>query len=554
MQRTCANLWCKASFDILAEDREFLKKFDVPEPTRCPDCRHQWRSMFRTTLVFYRRTSDLSGKPLLTVYSPTNRFPVYAVDEWWSDIWDALAYGKTYDFSLPFFLQFQKLHDWVPKMAAANENCENCEYCNGAGNARDSYYCSTVHRSQDVYYSERITGYCSDIVDCLRCQRSSHLYESVHCVNSHLSSFLFHCSETRDSHYCIDCNGCHDCLFSSNLRNTSFVIFNKPVEPEEYRRIKAETIDGKYSTLKRSLEKFGQVSGSTIWKNLSQVNCEECVGDLLTNCARCYQCFASFNAQDVRYAWDLTPSEKCISAMDLTQGGIGELLYNSQGLGGGNYFMRMCIRCRLCSNMTYCIDCYSCKDCFGCTGLRNKRYCILNVQYTKEEYEDLLPRVIAHLRSTREWGEFFPIVLTPCAYNQSAASRYFPLQRGEVLRRGWKWEDLPSLIPASERSLRALPDAIDDTQDDLCEQVLTCTESGRNFKILKKELEFYRTMRLPIPRVHPDIRMLRRWQSCNPYKLWTRPCMKCGKEMQTTYAPERPEIVYCEECYLKEVY
>jgi hypothetical protein len=107
--------------------------------------------------------------------------------------------------------------------------------------------------------------------------------------------------------------------------------------------------------------------------------------------------------------------------MDLTQGGIGELLYNSQGLGGGNYFMRMCIRCRLCSHQTYCIDCYSCKDCFGCTGLRNKQYCILNRQFSKEKYEEIVPRIIAHMRKTGEWGEFFPLPVAPCAYNLSNA-------------------------------------------------------------------------------------------------------------------------------------
>ena len=40
----------------------------------------------------------------------------------------------------------------------------------------------------------------------------------------------------------------------------------------------------------------------------------------------------------------------------------------------------------------------------------------------------------------------------------------------------------------------------------------------------------------------------------NPRKLWKRPCMKCRKEMETTYAPERSETVYCKECYLKGVY
>ena len=439
-------------------------------------------------------------------------------------------------------------------MANGNENCENCEYCNGAGNARDSYYSTTVHRSQDVYYSERVTGYCSDIVDCLRCQRSSHLYESIQCVNSHLSTFLFQCNDTHDSHYCIDCQGCHDCLFCHNLRNASSMVFNAPVSPEEFKRIKAESINGKYSTLQKNFKKLEQVYKDTIWRNLSLVNCDECIGDLLMHCSHCFQCYASFNSQHMRYAWDITPSEKCISSMDLTHGGIGELLYNSQGLGGGNYFMRMCISCRISSNMTYCINCYSCKDCFGCTGLRNKLYCILNKQYTKESYQDLLPRIIAHLQNTREWGDFFPVILTPCAYNQSISYKYFPLPEEEVRKRGWKWEELPSLVPPTDASSGVLPDSIDDISDDLCNQVLTCVKSGKKFKILKKELEFYRIMHLPIPHIHPDIRMQQRLNSSNPYKLWTRPCMKCGKEMQTSFAPERPEIVYCEECYLKEVY
>ena len=29
---------------------------------------------------------------------------------------------------------------------------------------------------------------------------------------------------------------------------------------------------------------------------------------------------------------------------------------------------------------------------------------------------------------------------------------------------------------------------------------------------------------------------------------------KCTNEFETSYAPERPEIVYCESCYQKEVY
>ena len=51
----------------------------------------------------------------------------------------------------------------------------------------------------------------------------------------------------------------------------------------------------------------------------------------------------------------------------------------------------------------YTRECFACKYCFGCVGLRNKSYCILNKQYTKEEYETLVPRIIAHMRETGEW-------------------------------------------------------------------------------------------------------------------------------------------------------
>jgi len=553
---TCDHPWCHQPFEILPEDREFLKKFDCPEPRFCPNCRHQFRGMFRPGLRFYRRKSDLSRKPILSIYSATQPFPVYANDEWWSDVWDGLTFGRSFDFSCPFFSQFFALHALVPKMATPNEHAENCEYCNGAGNARNSYYSTVVHRSEDVYYSERVTGYCSDVIDSLRCQKSSQLFECIQCVGCHISSFLFFCSDTRDSHYCIDCQGCHDCLFSHNLRNGSYMVHNQKVSPEEFRRIKEETLNGRFSTLQKNLVQLQTVWNETLWKNLNNVNAEDCTGDGLVNCACCHQCFGSFNAVDVRYSWDLTPSEKCVSSMDITQGGIGELLYNGFAVGGVNYFLRMCIYCRLSSNLTYCSACYSCKDCFGCTGLRSKQYCVLNRQYSKEEYDSLVSRIIGHMRSTNEWGDFFPESLAPCAYNQSDSFVRFPLEKEEVLRRGWKWSDEAEEVPNVTKIIPAdkLPDSIDDIPDDVLEWAISCRVSGRPFRIIKKELEYYRSMRLPLPRTHPDLRMQKRRDRLNPYKLWKRNCLKCRKEMETSFSPERKEKVVCEECYLKAVY
>jgi hypothetical protein len=71
---------------------------------------------------------------------------------------------------------------------------------------------------------------------------------------------------------------------------------------------------------------------------------------------------------------------------------------------------------------------------------------------------------------------------------------------------------------------------------------------------VKQELAFYRAHGIPLPHLHPEERQADRMTRRPPRRLCKRPCSSCGKEMETTFDPERPEKVLCEECYLKEVY
>ncbi|USN57470.1 MAG: hypothetical protein H6766_03385 [Candidatus Peribacteria bacterium] len=66
--------------------------------------------------------------------------------------------------------------------------------------------------------------------------------------------------------------------------------------------------------------------------------------------------------------------------------------------------------------------------CFGCDGLRNKEYCIFNQQYTKEEYNELAPKIIDHMKQTGERGEFFHPSLSPFGYNETVANEYYPVE------------------------------------------------------------------------------------------------------------------------------
>jgi nicotinate-nucleotide pyrophosphorylase (carboxylating) len=107
-----------------------------------------------------------------------------------------------------------------------------------------------------------------------------------------------------------------------------------------------------------------------------------------------------------------------------------------------------------------------------------------------------------------------------------------------------------------------IPDDIKDINEDITNKIIECAHSGEcnhqcteAFKIIPEELSFYKRMNLPIPRLCPNCRHYERLLQRNPMKLWHRKCMKpgCTNEFETSYSPDRPEIVYCENCYQQEI-
>ncbi|MBI5622039.1 hypothetical protein HY933_04230 [Candidatus Falkowbacteria bacterium] len=225
--------------------------------------------------------------------------------------------------------------------------------------------------------------------------------------------------------------------------------------------------------------------------------------------------------------------------------------YQLQGSAYNNYSI-FCSQNWKNSNNVYCDLCVGGGDCFGCVGLINYKYCILNKQYDKEEYERVVVKIIRHMQQTGEWGEFFPSILTPFAYNESVAYEYFPLTKEAVLAKGWRWRDEER--KNYQPQIYVVPDKIGEVKDDILNSVLACIHCGKNYKIIPQELEYYRQYDICIPQQCPDCRHLSRMALRNPRKLFERQCDQCGRDLKTTYAPDRPETVYCEECYQKEIY
>jgi hypothetical protein len=281
-------------------------------------------------------------------------------------------------------------------------------------------------------------------------------------------------------------------------------------------------------------------------------------GDYIQNIQSTKLSFNCRDCKDTGYmqdAWQKT--EDC---RDCTEIIIGELAYEIQGVEAPYHSMviRSCFDTVV--SMFYCDMCFGCRECFGCFGLRNKEYCILNKQYNKEEYNKLKEKIIEYMRKTKEWGEYFPTKLSPFSYNESMAQDYFPLIREEAIKKGYSWYDHPLRNYKITIPNDNLPDNLD---DNILNETIGCSSDVKEyplcttaFKITSLELALYKILKLPIPDKCFPCRRQDRFKLRNPRKLWHRKCMKegCINEFETSYSPDRPEIVYCEKCYQQEVY
>jgi hypothetical protein len=208
------------------------------------------------------------------------------------------------------------------------------------------------------------------------------------------------------------------------------------------------------------------------------------------------------------------------------------------------------------SDMIYCSYCVWCKNCFWCSWLKNKQYCILNKQYTKDEYEKLASKIIKHMQKTWEWWEFFSYDLSPFWYNETVANEYYPLEKEVALEKWFNWSDYEPPFPKVEKIIPAekLPKNIKDIPDDILNRAIKCEITNKPYRIIKQELDFYRKFNLPIPNKHPDQRHKERVKRRNLRQIFNRNCQKCWKDIQTSYRLDSPKIIYCEECYNKEFY
>jgi hypothetical protein len=126
-----------------------------------------------------------------------------------------------------------------------------------------------------------------------------------------------------------------------------------------------------------------------------------------------------------------------------------------------------------------------------------------------------------------------------------------------------------------------LPDHIRDVSDAMLGETIGCLHGGNcadqcatAFRITPEELVFYREMNIALPRLCPNCRSAERMRWRNGFRTYQKQCDcagansqnmvwkntmnhahgagSCPNRFETTFLPEKPEIVYCGECYKAE--
>jgi len=537
--------------------------------------------MFRNERVLYRRENNAQekeGETMISIHRPNTDLIIYDDRTWWSDKWDPIDFGMDYDFTESFFGQYHNLYKKIPLINLSITNMVDCNFCNVSEGDKGSYMITASNQNEDCFYGNRMTqnkqsmeiyiGSYNNL--CYEIVNSSKNYKVLYSTNSY---------ESVDSYFLYNCKNCTDCIGCVNLRNKSYCVFNIQYSKEEYQKIKSELFLDSHEGINSVSEKHNDLILKNIHKFGNLLKTFSSTGDNLENTNNVLNSFDINEAQDSKNLnWG---GYGLRDSMDAGPGvGIqSELLYDcfDTALQTSSCFWTSVVYHSF--DVRYSINCHSCSNIFGCYGLRSKQYCILNKQYTKEEYEKLIPKIIEHMNNVPyidiknrvfKYGEFFPYEISPFDYNETIAQEYFPISKDEAINRGWSWCDKTDKNYVISLSEKDIPASISITNDSIVENIVECANKGLNisnctkaFKILKDELDFYKRLNIPIPHYCPNCRHYNRLLKRNSMKLFKRYCMcdveshghegKCEVEFETSYATDRPEIVYCEKCYQQEV-
>lgn len=498
------------------------------------------------------------------MYAPEAPYEVYCPPCWWSDNWDSLDYGRDYDFSRPFFEQFNELWHQAPMLGLSLDltTTKTSPHNNHAGHLKNSYLLFHADYAEDSAYGffhfhTKSVFDSSAIMQSELCYDMTNTYRSNHCISGQNQVV-----ESLDCAFVRDVQGCQNCFASANIRNQKYQFFNQQLSKEEYQEKIKQYDLGSYKDYTRAkkdaqnhwkkyppkpyYEEFNV--GSTGNYVFQSKNCKECFEVVAAENCKFMLLVAEPTAKDCYdiFSWgnNLQLSYECSSTGENTsnlkfaqESGLGQINaeYVKLSTGGSNHF--------------------------GCVAMKKGDFVIFNKKYDEKTFHGLKNKIIKHMdkmpyvdKAGRiyKYGEFFPIELSPWTYNETMANNFFPLSKEEITKNGYKWREEEKREHESTIKAADLPDHIKDAPENILNEIVGCSTCSRGYRITQMELDFLKHMNLPLPRECPFCRInekINRW--VKNMRVLDRTCDKCGTPFKTAFDQEEASVIYCKNCYLQ---
>jgi len=294
-----------------------------------------------------------------------------------------------------------------------------------------------------------------------------------------------------------------------------------------------------------------------VWPNGFMTACQDSTGDYLDRCVNCYRSWGSSQAKNESYTiWGNVNSEHNVFGVfpDSHDGYMSAAQIKCADCKF-NYFSTRC------QDVEYSLECYDCEHCFGCSNLRRKKFCILNKQYTEEEYWLLLDKIKCAMLEAQEYGQYLP-----------TRFNYIPCDssNGRTIMDDWEEGEREALgVPLYDHGLDGafgdwegksflsqveIPDSIEGLEIAEFSKCIFADASfyNRPFRYHPMELDLYRQMKTPIPDNHFIERVWKLWEELDLDAYQEERCQSCQATIEFSKNRAYPKRkICCQGCYYK---
>jgi len=538
----------------LMDEKEigWYKKFNVPPSKYSPTTRIRLvNSNFVLFDVWYNYHAE-TGKSVISVIHPASGVRVLPDEEWFQK--DFTNFGREINWARPFFDQFFELTRAVPLAASYNYvRPENSLAFISLGDI-DSYFVIAC-KSKRTFYGTNAFDV-EDTAEIAFARNVQNSYNIIRAENIFNCRFLRESYECSNSAFLFDCRDCEFCFGATNKRHAKYLWFNEQLSKEEWEKRRAEIDLSSYIRRFEYENKFIKLINQSVWPENFNLNIEKGSGEYITDASNIlngyFVCSGSQSLHFVNHAGPTPSRDSCFAA-----GMVGSSdCYCGLGFGSCSK-----VKFSLCVNnndidLEYCNSCYDCEYCFACVGLRRKKYCIFNKQYSEEEYWRLVDDLKCAMLKRGEYGEFPLMRFSTQYWKNSGTVQLYGASEADCKAMGADFFEANAAGAEGVDSNESTKDIekVSDRAglDELSKVVFLDKVAGRRFRYLKQELDLYQKLNIAPPRSHPSRRVQGLYAELNVPIFKNNICGKCKKEIQVAENRNyHKRTIFCKACYFK---